>query len=132
MVPVQRSRFIRLVTTEIHVHSGHALGVFHAMRYLRDDGGLSRSEEAAADRVFDWLSDHLASPPPGLLRRHPEAVSWFRIEARQHIARAEKLARLLVKKGIRVRRLERVHPGRIVFMDEHQIFALPRARSLRR
>jgi hypothetical protein len=131
MVPVQR-RFVRLVTNEIHAHSGHALGVFHAVRYLRDDGELSRNEEAAADRVFDWLSDHLASPPPGLLRKYPRAVSWFHLEARQHIARAESLARLLAKKGFRVRRLERVHPGRIVFTDEHQIFALPRARSLRR
>jgi hypothetical protein len=131
MVPVQRPRFIRLVTNEIHVHSGHALGVFHAVRYLRDDGGLSRREEAMADRVFDWVAEHLKAPPRGLLRKHPRAVSWFHWTARQHIVRAETLARLLENKGISVRRLERVHPGRIVFTDKHQIFAFPRARSLR-
>ena len=132
MATVQRSRFIRLVTNEIHVHSGQALGVFHAVRYLRDDGELSRMEEAIADRVFDWLAEDLDSPPSGLLRKYPRAVSWFRLEARQHVSRAETLAKLLVKRGVRVRRLERVHPGRIVFTDEHQIFALPRARLVRR
>lgn len=132
MAQVERPRFIRLVTNEIHVYSGHALGVFHAVRYLRDDGELSRREEAIADRVFDWVADHLTTPPRGMLRKHPRAVSWFHWPARQHLARAETLAGLLERRGVTVRRLERVRPGRIVFTDEHQIFAIPRARSLRR
>jgi hypothetical protein len=121
-----KPRFVRFVTTEIHTRSKRELGVFHAVRYIRDDGGLNRREERAANAVFAWLAAHLDAPPPALLRKQPGAISWFRVEATEHIAMAERLTRILTARGVAVRRLDRVRPGRIIFADSHQVFALPR------
>ena len=74
--------FVRITVNKMHEDSRQRLGILHAVRYLRDDKKLTRSELARANRVFDWLYLHLDAPSKKILRSNPAAVSWFRIEAR--------------------------------------------------
>jgi hypothetical protein len=115
--------FVRLTVSEFHETSGQQLGIFHAVRYLRDDGALTEAEEAAANEVFDWIFDNLESPDNGLLANHAAAVSWFRDNAVQHLQYAQRLVPILEAHGYRVIRTECVDPGEILYSDATQVFA---------
>jgi hypothetical protein len=117
--------FLRFAISDLHEESGQPLGIFHAVRYLRDDGQLTMEQETAANAVFDWLSDHLDAPGEQLLAAHPAAVSWFRATASQHIEQAQRLIPILEAHGHHVTRVERPDPGRIVYSDSAQVLALP-------
>ena len=95
------------------------------MRYLRDDGHLTAEQEEIADQVFDWLSDHLEAPGEDTLTSSPEAVSWFRVTATDHIAQAERLIPILEAHGHQVRTTRLKDPGTIVYADAAQVLALP-------
>jgi len=118
--------FVRLTVPELHEESGQQVGIFHAVRYLRDDGELTEAEETAANEVFDWLFDRLEAPNDGLLAKSPTAVSWFRSDASEHLLRAQRLVPILEAHGYRVMRAECVDPGEVVYADSVQVFARPR------
>jgi len=117
--------FLRFTISDLHEESGQPVGIFHAVRYLRDEGQLTTEQEEVADAVFAWLYDHLDAPAEQLLAAHPEALSWFRATATQHIDQAERLIPILEAHGHRVRRAKRVDPGTIVYADSAQVLALP-------
>lgn len=118
--------FVRLTIADLHDQSGQQIGIFHAMRYLRDDGDLSDREESVANEVFDWLFDHLDAPHDHVLEENPTAVSWFRAAATEHLAQAERLIPILEAHAFQVIRAESVDPGEVIYEDAVQVFAMPR------
>jgi hypothetical protein len=109
----------------LHDDPSQPVGIFHAVRYLRDDGALTAEQEEIADKVFDWLHDHLDAPGEDVLAANPEAVSWFRATAVSHIAQAERLVPILESHGYNVETARRLDPGNIVYADSAQVLALP-------
>jgi hypothetical protein len=103
--------FVRFTATSLNDSSDRPVGIFHAVRYLRDDGLLTREQEESANTVFDWLSDNLDAPPEEVLEANPEAVSWFRITATDHIAYAQRLIPILELHGYHVMRAQLLDPG---------------------
>jgi hypothetical protein len=63
--------FLRFTIADLHEVSGQPLGIFHAVRYLRDEGQLTTQQEDVANEVFDWLSDHLDAPTRMFLKTTP-------------------------------------------------------------
>src|SRR5215813_14069405 len=102
--------FVRITVNRLHQDSRQRLGILHAVRYLRDDKKLTQSELARANRVFDWLYSHLRAPGKKTLKRNPAAVSWFRIEAEQHIKRVERLIPIAEAHGYVVSRRKSTNP----------------------
>lgn len=123
--------FVRITVNKLHGDSRQRLGILHAVRYLRDDKQLTHSELARANRVFDWLYLHLDAPSRKILRSNPAAVSWFRIDAREHIKRVERLASIVEAHGYVVSRRKSANPGRIVYADDVQVFAKRRSKTKR-
>jgi hypothetical protein len=117
--------FLRLTTSSLREESGQPLGIFHAVRYLRDDGRLTAEEEAIADKVFDWLYDHLDAPSEQILAANPQAVSWFRATATEAIIQAKRLIPILESHGFHVATTRRLDPGTLVYADATQVLALP-------
>jgi hypothetical protein len=117
--------FLRFTIANLHEGPGQPVGIFHAVRYLRDDGRLTVEQEEIANDVFDWLYDHLDAPSEHVLETNPEAVSWFRATATDHIAQAERLIPLLEHHGYRVTSARLLDPGTIVYADSAQVLALP-------
>ena len=116
--------FVRYTVTGIDGESDSPIGIFHAVRYLRDDGLLTNEQEEIANGVFDWLYDHLDAPSEGVLEANPEAVSWFRSTAVDHLAQAERLLPILEGHGYPIKRAESLDPGTIVYADSAQVLAL--------
>ena len=117
--------FLRFTIAELHQESGQPIGIFHAVRYLRDDGLLTEEQEDIANSVFDWLYDHLDAPGEDVLAANPDAVSWFRATADGPIAQAQRLIPILESQGYHVAVASRANPGTVVYADSAQILALP-------
>jgi len=54
--------YLRFVVTDTDDDSERALGVFHAVRYLRDEGKLYPYEEDQHDMVRWWFNENLERP----------------------------------------------------------------------
>jgi hypothetical protein len=127
--------YLRFVVAEIHHASGKQLGVFHAVRYLREDGELFPHEEDQHDLVKKWFSKNLDTPTrftaskPPLGRKQSKAISWFKETAKEHIARIRILVAILENHGVSVQMLKTDRVGYVVYEDEYQIVAEPFARE---
>ena len=115
--------FVRITVNRLHKDSRRQLGIPHAVRYLRDDQELTPSELAKADKVFTWLHSHLDAPSKKTLLSNPTAVSWFRMEAREHIKRVERLIPIVEAHGYRAIRRTVLNPGKLIHADAEQVFA---------
>jgi hypothetical protein len=118
--------FVRITVNRLHQDSRQQLGILHAVRYLNDDQKLTPSEFGRADKVFKWLYSHLDAPSKKTLRSNPTAVSWFRVDAREHIKRIERLIPIVEAHGYVTKRRTCLSPGKIIYSDAVQAFAVRR------
>jgi hypothetical protein len=122
--------YLRFVVADIDEDSERALGVFHAVRYLREAGKLYAYEEDQHDMVRWWFNENLeanslyASNPP-FYRKKNKAISWFKHTASEHLARVRELAAILDNHGVPVRMLKAQRVGYVVYEDECQVVAEP-------
>ena len=109
--------------------SNQKLGLFHAVRYLRDDGELTYAEIDIADKVVRWFHKNMESPLDYLNKQRSKEsdifISWFKPSAIEHISQTRTLVAMLEDKGVAVETLTTSRPGKIVYEDDYQIFAKP-------
>jgi hypothetical protein len=123
--------YLRFVVADIDEDSERALGVFHAVRYLRDAGKLYPYEEDQHDMVRWWFNKNLGKPTrftaskPPFYRKKNKAICWFKHTASEHLARVRELAAILDNHGVPVRTLKAKRVGYVVYEDEYQIVAEP-------
>ena len=123
--------YLRFVVADIDEDSGKELGVFQAMYRLRDAGNLDPHEEEQHDVIRRWFSENLEKPTrftaskPPFYRKQPKAISWFKDEAHEHIARIREMIAILQGHGISVQVLKTERVGYVVYEDAYQIVAEP-------
>ncbi len=123
--------YLRFVVADIDEDSERALGVFHAVRYLRDAGKLYAYEQDQHDMVRWWFNENLGKPTrftaskPPFYRKKNKAICWFKHTASEHLARVRELAAILDNHGVPVRTLKAQRVGYVVYEDEYQIVAEP-------
>jgi ribosomal protein L30/L7E len=123
--------FLRFVVADTDEDSERELGVFHAMRNLRESGALSDHEEEHHDLIREWFNQHLEKPTrftaakPPFYRKKSRAISWFKDTAHEHLTRVRSLIAILQSHGVSVRMLKTNRVGYVVYEDEHQIVAEP-------
>jgi hypothetical protein len=123
--------YLRFVVADIDEDSERALGVFHAVRYLRDAGKLYAYEEDQHDMVRWWFNENLEKPTrftaskPPFYRKKNKAICWFKHTASEHLARVRELAAILDNHGVPVRTIKAKRVGYVVYEDEYQIVAEP-------
>lgn len=119
------SIFVRFIVDANHEDSKLPLGIMHAVRYLRDDGKLTKRQLQSCDKVFDWLYENLEAPRKSVFKTHPFAVSWFRASAIRHLSWTRRLIPVVVCHGYQVSIMETSQPGKIIYEDRAQIIAEP-------
>jgi hypothetical protein len=123
--------YLRFVVADIHDNSGKELGVFHAVLGLREAGKLAEHEEELHDLTRQWFNDNLEKPTrftaskPPFYRKPNKAISWFKNNAKDHLAHIRDLVAILQNHGIAVRMLKTDRVGYVVYEDEFQIVAEP-------
>ena len=114
--------FIRFIVNKKHIKSNRRLGIFHAIRYLRDDGELTADELREMDQVMDWFANHLEAPER---LSQVKAISWFKDSAKDHISNIRKIICVLKTHNIDVDMVRTDKPGYLVYEDDYQVFAEP-------
>jgi hypothetical protein len=123
--------YLRFVVADIDEDSGKELGVFQAIRNLREDGKLYQHEEEQHDLLRQWFNDNLERPARFTASRAPfrhkkkKAISWFKDSAHEHLARVRSMVAILQNHGVSVRMLKTERVGYVVYEDENQIVAEP-------
>jgi hypothetical protein len=121
----------RFMVAEIDEDSERELGIFHAVRNLRDDGKLYSYEESHLDELRQWFDAHLKKPTrftsasPPFYRKKNRAISWLKASATEHIARIREMVAILENHGVAVQMIKTARVGYIVYEDEHQAVAEP-------
>ncbi|MFT3930993.1 MAG: hypothetical protein QM709_11940 [Spongiibacteraceae bacterium] len=99
------------------------MGVLKKMNVMNQEDSEWYKETAS------WFNKYL--PEPSRLSRskkshaQPVALSWFKDNAEEYIAKARLVADLLEKYGFVVDMLTTDRPGYVVYEDEYQIVAVP-------
>jgi hypothetical protein len=123
--------YLRFVVPDIDEDSGMGLGVFHAVRNLREEGKLYRYEEEQHDLIRQWFNENLEKPTrftaskPPFYRKPNKAVSWFKDSANEHLNYVRELVAILQNHGVIVQLLKTERVGYVVYEDEYQIVAEP-------
>jgi len=123
--------YLRFVVAEIDEDSERPLGVFHAVRGLRDAGKLHDYEEEQHDFLRWWFSENLERPArfttakAPFYRKRNRALSWFKDTAVEHLEYVRELVMILENHGVYVRMLKAKRVGYVVYEDEYQIVAEP-------
>ncbi|HEV3089316.1 MAG TPA: hypothetical protein VGX96_19075 [Candidatus Elarobacter sp.] len=121
--------YVRFVGTRIDSSSGKREGIFHAAGALRRSGALSAADAARLDGIELWFDENLSKPARfARARRHhpaPVAISWFRSEARAHLARIREMQQILEAYGCTIEMIKTARPGYVVYEDDAQVTARP-------
>jgi hypothetical protein len=123
--------YLRFVVPDIDEDSGMELGVFHAVRNLREEGKLYRYEEEQHDLIRQWFNENLEKPTrftaskPPFYRKPNKAVSWFKDSANEHLNYVRELVAILQNHGVIVQLVKTERVGYVVYEDEYQIVAEP-------
>ncbi len=121
--------YIRFVIDRLDEDSQQRQGIFQAVYDLRDSGNLPGYQMAALGRLSEWFDKNLEKPLR--LRRsrkvhaQDKAISWFRPEAAEHIAKMREMAAILEEHGIPVEVVKTDKPGFIVYEGRYQVVAEP-------
>ena len=75
--------YLRFVVNEFSEEANQRLGIFHAVRYMKDDGDFLPYELAQAEQTMNWFSNHLESPLDFLNKQNSKKCdvffSWFKV-----------------------------------------------------
>ena len=119
--------FVRFVVGSDAENAAWLTGVITEARLLRDRGELHAYESELLEAIFDWFNEHLPCPPFQKKLRSgewtPDAVAWFRAEAKGPVGRMWDIVAILREHGVTARLVTTGRPGKIVYEDEFQIVA---------
>lgn len=120
-------RYVRFVVAQQHAQSSRRSGLIHAAERMRWD--FSDDEEQEYKPLYDWFSANL--PVPDRFARatrshaHGLALSWFKDNAGECIARMRAVGTILEQRDVMVEMLRTTRPGFIVYEDAFQVAAEP-------
>ena len=119
--------FVRFVVGAESENAAWLTGVITAARLLRDRGELHSYESERLEEIFDWFNAHLPCPPFGQKLQSgewtPDAVAWFRPEAKRPVGCMWDIVAILREHGVAVRMVTSERPGKIVYEDDYQVVA---------
>lgn len=113
--------FVRFVVGSDGQHHKELTGIITEARLLREAGELTVEEDDRLGAMYDWFNDHVPVPPFSDGRFPPDAVAWFKHDAREAVTKMWDVALLLREHGIAVRMLRSTNPGRVVYEDQVQV-----------
>jgi hypothetical protein len=121
--------FIRFVIPSLDVNSHRLTGVFQAAFTLQEQKVFSRAEDEWLKGLIRWFDKRL--PTPARLSRSrranacANAISWFKVSAREHIEKIWDLVALAEQRGVEIQMIRSDRPGYVVYEDEYQVAAVP-------
>lgn len=113
--------YLRLAALHRDARSGQRRGVLRSAGALFATLDLLREEQDELDEICNWFNRHLKVPRI----RVPQAIFWFKPDARACLDRAWQLAWCLRRHQVHVDLIRTRRPGRVVYEDHQQVAAIP-------
>ena len=119
--------FIRFISSEIDECSQVAAGLFCAVADAIWTNELPEYEIDALSELRNWFNLHLESPFHHLPKTgsYDRAICWFKPTARECLARAWEMIRILERNDVLIWTIRSPKAGYVYYEDEAQIFAEP-------
>ena len=121
--------YLRFIIQARDSDSGHRQGLFRAMEELQLAGALTTTEQDEWRELYGWFRLNLLAPDrfsrAGSAHAKKVALSWFKPDASEHIARMHQIAVILAAHDQHVEMIRSHRPGYIVYEDDHQVAAEP-------
>ena len=100
--------------------------MFCAIHNIGETCFMPRHDRELLRELEWWFDENLKSPVKHLRRYNYElAVSWFKPTAREHLARAWEMVKILERNGLFIWTIRVNRTGPIYYEDDAQIFAVP-------
>jgi len=122
-------KFIRFITFETDGVTGYQVGFFKAAYALRRSNHLLGVDKDTYSGILDWFDNELDAP--NRLARsanshaHGKALSWFKPEAEEHIAKARQLLSMMARNSIASKMIKTADPGYVLYEEDYQLIAIP-------
>lgn len=122
--------FVRFVRPTIVEGMSAREGFFCAAYELRDSDALDIFGRDRLEEILDRFRTHLSIPDRFGWNGQKDAdgsvgLSWFKPDAREHIARSHDLVGLLWEYGYATEMLRTERVGYVFYEDDHQVVAEP-------
>jgi len=122
--------YLRFTTQFINLDGEQEVGIFMALRHLREDYTFTQDEDVNKLKLITgWFSKRLEKPTrfSNASNKNPAniSLSWFKDSAKEHIQKIHELIEIFERYDIVVERVVSKSPGYIVYEDEYQISAIP-------
>ncbi|MBS2022047.1 MAG: hypothetical protein JST92_06525 [Deltaproteobacteria bacterium] len=108
------------------------IGLFVAAHHAFDHGTMPASLRDELAALIQWFNTHLPEPKrlvhtksKGFYRRDTVAISWFKDDAKDFIAQAWRLVRVVERLGYEVELIRTTRPGYVTHEDDFQVAAIP-------
>lgn len=124
--------FVRFIIGRKDPVCGVPEGVFSVAYHLRDCQETPTWQAEQLSRTIRWFQKNLRVPrrfnrtkSKGYYHRNGMAISWFKPEATEHIAKIREMIPILAEHGYVVAMIKTDNPGYIVYEDDNQVAAIP-------
>lgn len=117
--------YVRFVVDKPTKNARSRLGIIHAADQLRYEGRLDAHEENVLADALKWLAKNLAVPSGINSPGRRVAISWFKDTATDAIDQMWSIASILREHGLFVEVVRTDNPGKILYQDDQQVFAVP-------
>ena len=121
--------YIRFVINETDSESSKKQGLFMAMGDLRDSNVMYDYEITQASDIYNWFKENLKVPyvqsSESSYYSKPQAISWFKDSATEHISKMREYAQIFEAHDVHVIQITTERPGKVVYEDEYQVAAIP-------
>jgi hypothetical protein len=121
--------YLRFVVAKTDEGSGRRQGIFQALWDLEERGLFLAHERTTHKEISNWFGKHLREPRSLSRSSKPHAknvaISWFKDNVHEHIAKMFALSHILEEHGIAVEVIRTDRPGYIVYEDRYQVAAEP-------
>ena len=112
--------YLRFAVSRMEPATGRERGIFRGAGMLEASDRLSAHERGRLRRVLRWFNRNLQVP-----RVESSAIFWFKSDATECIGRVWELVRLFDANDTLVWMMRCHDPGKIVYVDEFQVAAVP-------
>jgi len=123
--PLEKREYVRFVVGQKDEESHVEQGIFQAAAQALEWRNITGSDADDLKDLRAWFNENLEKPASfgrGTLNR---GICWFKTGATEHISRIWKMAQILERNGIYVKKIRTDKPGYVIYEDEWQLVAEP-------
>lgn len=123
--PLEKREYVRFVIGRKDENSHVEQGIFQAAALALEWNHITGSDADELNELRRWFNENLEAPTSFGRDRLRRGVCWFKTGSTQHFSRIWKIAAILERNGIYVRKIRTDRPGYVVYEDEWQLVAEP-------